>query len=373
MAPQVSSTPSGRRGAVGVAPKESSNSAAGDFLAGQEMASAYERGVDDYSKFKQLVEARLSSLQNEEQRSMFMEGLIRALSTEHFSIKWRLAEDFVKPFGPRTELLAAAIRDAAKVDPSWAFEKLRSYDDPVVSEAALQGVIKAITPAGSPLTAIEIIKSELGDSEFFSQALYHWLSELKDQPGAAVPQDLAKEFLTDPRVDAKMKEKFADMYIRSANDISPMEAARLLNREKVMDGGWGPIVAAGAKLTGAEANEFIGLVFNASKYQVADFMTEYMKSTTPKDVFNGVDSYPDNARQTMLCATAPYVIGDNLISEFLSKVDRLGQADRDKTIERVVDYCGRNHIPREQIEPLFQYGAGNPKLEKIYNHYLPKE
>ena len=339
------------------------------FQAGQVLAGEFEGRIGEYSDIKRIVEERLSSIENEELRLSFMVGLVRALSADQYAIKWQLTEEFVNSNEAKTGLLAGTIRGSVKIDPSWAFEKLRNYEDPVVSESAVQGVVKAITDGGDALGAIDIIKRELGDSDVFSIALSHWLSEMQDHPDSSVPANLAKELLTDPRLDSKMKEKFAEIYIQSANEKSPLDMARMLNQEKVVDGGWEHIVAEGAKLGGNEANEFIGLVFNASKYRVADFMGEYMKSNTPKDVFDRFDSYPENARQTMLCAAFPYVVEVDRIPDFLSKVDGLQPEERARTIERVVDYCGRVNIPRPQIELLFQYDGGNPKLDKIYNHY----
>ncbi|MBN8460396.1 MAG: hypothetical protein J0M04_21415 [Verrucomicrobia bacterium] len=326
----------------------------------------------DYPQVSQRVSEALAKLESDEQRTLFMEGLIRTLPPDLFEIQWNLAGEFVESITARTNLLAEAIRDAAKVDRSWAFEKLRSHEDPVVCEAALQGVVKSIKSDDGLLETVEIIRKELGDSDVYSQALYHWLSELHDQPEVSIPLEMAKELLFDPRVNAKMKEQFADIYISSADAIPPLEAARLLDQEKVLDGGWKQIVAAGAKLTGAEADEFIGLVFNASKYRIIDFMGEYMKSNQPEHVFDRIEAYPENARVSMLCATSLYAIENNRISELLSKVDQFPESVRGGIIESVMNDCGRNHIPRERIEAIFQYGGGNPKLEKIYNHYLPK-
>ena len=299
--------------------------------------------------------------------------VITTLPADRYLTKWQLTLDFINDASRRTRLLASAISDAAANNPSWAFEKLGSYEDPMVCEEAVQGVVKALLAKGDPLEVARAIKAELGDSDVFSLVLKQWLDSVKDIPNLSGAKGLVNELFFDSRVDVKVKENLAKLYVQTAGGDPPLVIASVLSQQGVRDGGWGQLVSDGAKLTGVEGNEFIGLVFNASPYQIGDFMKEYRKTHDATTILEEFESYPLIAQPTMLCSIVPDAFKNNAIPDMLARIEGWTLTDQNRVIERMLEYGASNNIPADQLQVVFDYGGGDPKRAKLYNYYLPKK
>ena len=153
------------------------------------------------------IDARLAELPSDEDRTLFVNLLVRRVPHNAYVLRWDMVEKHIASPGLRVGLLGMVLRDSLPEATDWVIARIEESEDPELCRRGVNSTFNFIFDSVEPGEIPAWLAKAFTDDELFNMGLDFWLTELECKNVVGKYRATYEQLLENNRIDKEMKSQ----------------------------------------------------------------------------------------------------------------------------------------------------------------------
>ncbi len=153
------------------------------------------------------VDARLAELPSDEDRTLFVNLLVRQVPHNAHVLRWDMVEKHIASPGLRVGLLGMVLSDSLPEATDWVIARIEESEDPELCRRGVNGTVNFIFDSVEPGKIPAWLEKAFTDDELFNMGLDFWLTELGSKNVVGKYRATYEQLLENNRIDKEIRSQ----------------------------------------------------------------------------------------------------------------------------------------------------------------------